>query len=395
MAYENLKNAIRQAIKQNGNQEITGPILQSTLLNIVDNIVNNIAEVVQESGEAEDKVMSQKAVSDKLSDLAEKQREFQEWKKSEYTEVHVDSNYHLLESRDKVGKKTIYTSLSFNQVIDVEYLKSEYLKLEVDSNYKIHHAIKKDGTHVFNKLEGYHTEGVINTYINNKKDNADVNDITDTNGLTWNAIGTSVTQGYYSDGGDGSNGAELLTPKLYVAQVADELGLTARNYGAGGTTLAKRDTSTSSIVERTCGLNGRPTLPDADIWTIEGAPNDLLYHTKLGNYSSSSYEIDTIYGALKRIIEYVQDRPNNPRLMLILWCFQKYEHDNEKYAYDIEKAYKWASHHYGVPFLNLRECSGLSPSNIYRMTIGDGVHPSPNGTNMFKHKIAKFIKNNL
>ena len=35
MAYENLKNAIRQAIKQNGNQEITGNLLQSTLLNII------------------------------------------------------------------------------------------------------------------------------------------------------------------------------------------------------------------------------------------------------------------------------------------------------------------------------------------------------------------------
>ena len=35
MAYENLKAAIKQAIKQNGNQEITGDILQSTLLNMV------------------------------------------------------------------------------------------------------------------------------------------------------------------------------------------------------------------------------------------------------------------------------------------------------------------------------------------------------------------------
>lgn len=38
MAYENLKAAIKQAIKQNGNQEITGNLLQSTLLNIVNNI---------------------------------------------------------------------------------------------------------------------------------------------------------------------------------------------------------------------------------------------------------------------------------------------------------------------------------------------------------------------
>lgn len=38
MAYENLKSAIKQAIKQNGNQEITGNLLQSTLLNIVNTI---------------------------------------------------------------------------------------------------------------------------------------------------------------------------------------------------------------------------------------------------------------------------------------------------------------------------------------------------------------------
>ena len=38
MAYENLKAAIKQAIKQNGNQEITGNLLQSTLLNIVNTL---------------------------------------------------------------------------------------------------------------------------------------------------------------------------------------------------------------------------------------------------------------------------------------------------------------------------------------------------------------------
>lgn len=38
MAYENLKDAIGQVIKSNGNQEITGSILQSTLFNIVNTI---------------------------------------------------------------------------------------------------------------------------------------------------------------------------------------------------------------------------------------------------------------------------------------------------------------------------------------------------------------------
>lgn len=38
MAYENLKNSIKQTIKQNSNQEITGNLLQSTLLSIIDNV---------------------------------------------------------------------------------------------------------------------------------------------------------------------------------------------------------------------------------------------------------------------------------------------------------------------------------------------------------------------
>ena len=135
MAYENLKAAIKQAIKQNGNQEITGNLLQSTLLNIVNTLgadykflgfaspstvpptseegrlfyfaseageyINfptsgenthitigeglclftkeansdywkeeTLIDIVQESGEAKDKVMSQKAVSSELNDLS-------------------------------------------------------------------------------------------------------------------------------------------------------------------------------------------------------------------------------------------------------------------------------------------------------------------------------------
>ena len=135
MAYENLKSAIKQAIKNNNNQEITGDLLQSTLLNIVNTIgadykflgfaspstvpptneegrlfyfasaageyINfpttgentrivtgeglylftkeansnywkeeTLIGIVQELGEAEDKVMSQKVASNKLNDLS-------------------------------------------------------------------------------------------------------------------------------------------------------------------------------------------------------------------------------------------------------------------------------------------------------------------------------------
>lgn len=68
MAYENLKAAIKQVIKNNNNQEITGDLLQSTLLNIINTAT---FEIVQGLGEAKDKVMSQKAVKTELDKKAD------------------------------------------------------------------------------------------------------------------------------------------------------------------------------------------------------------------------------------------------------------------------------------------------------------------------------------
>lgn len=39
--YEELKNAVKAVIKQNGNEEITGTILQNTLLSMISNIGAN------------------------------------------------------------------------------------------------------------------------------------------------------------------------------------------------------------------------------------------------------------------------------------------------------------------------------------------------------------------
>ena len=47
---------------------------------------------------------------------------------------------------------------------------------------------------------------------------------------------------------------------------------------------------------------------------------------------------------------------------------------------------------YGVPFLDLYSIGGFSANNVMRLTH-DGVHPTPNGTNMFYKKIVKAIEN--
>ena len=112
MAYEDLKSAIKQAIKNNNNQEITGTVLQNTLLSIINTIETNIdAElakkfgkdsIVQELGYAEDKVVSQKVVSDNFNDLSSKSKELEN-KKADVEQV--NNSLHDLEK--KIGERVV------------------------------------------------------------------------------------------------------------------------------------------------------------------------------------------------------------------------------------------------------------------------------------------------
>lgn len=67
---EQIKERIIQAIKENGNQEITGPVLQETLLAIVDDVyagLGTIPIVAQELGSSDKKVISQRVATDAIN----------------------------------------------------------------------------------------------------------------------------------------------------------------------------------------------------------------------------------------------------------------------------------------------------------------------------------------
>jgi hypothetical protein len=132
MAYENLKNAIKQVIKQNGNQEITGPTMQSTLLSMVD----NIPEVVQESGKAEDKVMSQKATSDKLSYLSGTLLEKVNSLKSKpfvLTDLERIENKCVINNAQLINNNFVFSSIVDLSKIDGQYKTLSVKALETES----------------------------------------------------------------------------------------------------------------------------------------------------------------------------------------------------------------------------------------------------------------------
>lgn len=153
MAYENLKNAIRQTIKQNGNQEITGNLLQNALLNIV----NAISEIiVQELGNAEDKAVSQKTVSDKLKSLQDTKVDKEEGKSlienevkeyfrvienEEFIMAVVDSEDRLLFGIYGATGKPYFPLNEMYHVIQNE----EYFALWLDSADHVLLGIRRDG----------------------------------------------------------------------------------------------------------------------------------------------------------------------------------------------------------------------------------------------------------
>lgn len=196
-------------------------------------------------------------------------------------------------------------------------------------------------------------------------------DTYDLTGLDWNAVGDSITEGYYDE-----------DDQLYVAKVASKTGLIAHNYGLGSCTIAVNDTYLhgQSIVERI------ENISDADIWTIQGGLNDQLYNSPIGNIYST--DTSTVYGALKSIVENIQKRENNPKILFIT---PLQSNRNSLYMQQLRQAMIDVADVYGINYVDLYAVGGFSTYNVMRLTH-DGVHPTPYGTNMFYKQIIRAIE---
>lgn len=192
-------------------------------------------------------------------------------------------------------------------------------------------------------------------------------------GKTWNAVGDSLTD-----------------MDLYESDVATRLGITVINCGLSSSTIAINNTylQNSSIVERVCGLNGNTPYNDVDIWTIMGGLNDKLYNSPLGTIEST--DLSTVYGALKKICEYIRSRANNPKL--ILFTPTQSNRDGE-YMQNVTIAIKRVAQLYSCPVIDLYNESGICHTNIANV-LQDGVHPNSIGKSMLVSTISSGIIRN-
>ncbi len=212
-----------------------------------------------------------------------------------------------------------------------------------------------------------------------------------------NFLGDSITEGA---------GASCVENR-YVSRIALDYGAICRNYGIGGTRIA-RQTSLSECAsgDRDFGSRVDEMDADADVIVIFGGTNDYGHgDAPIGNFCDTTP--DTFYGALHALYTSVINKyPDS--LVVVLTPLHRVGENNPNGENGRKSApaaplktycdaIKLVAEYYSIPVLDLYAASGIQPNlQILRekFTV-DGLHPNDAGHKKIAKMIAEFIKSYL
>ena len=197
----------------------------------------------------------------------------------------------------------------------------------------------------------------------------------------WVCIGDSLTE------------ENRRTTKHYFDYIFDKTGINVVNLGESGAGYKHP----SSVNSRTF-YQQVPYVPtDADVVTIFGSGNDLMYSYDLGTPSDSG--TTTICGCINKTIDDIITRIPTVQLGIVAPCpwidFPPSVANNamEKYTEAIQTICANRS----IPFLDLYHCSNLRPwtsegrAACYSNDEGNGVHPDENGHKILAPRFEGFL----
>lgn len=224
----------------------------------------------------------------------------------------------------------------------------------------------------------------INTFDNNFQILGLVNNRTDFNNLSFNAIGDSLTYGFITS----TN--RLTTP--YPEAVKNQLNLAgAYNNGVSGSTIANINQYSISSDER---LNN---YENAGVIAIMGGTNDYYNNIELGNLETEAE--NNFYGGYKKILnKLITNNPTSFIFTIIPPCsrYQANRLNEQNYSWlDMSNAIKEISKYFGVACLDMNSLGQLGYVNKNTWTV-DGTHFNQEYvSNVFAPKVANFIYNNI
>lgn len=207
-----------------------------------------------------------------------------------------------------------------------------------------------------------------------------------------NFLGDSITEGC------GASENSL----CYVSQVATKSGAICRNYGIGGTRIARQQTPTEPKWDQYFGSRVEGMENDADIVCIFGGTNDFGHgDAPIGEFSDRTD--DTYYGAWHNLCVSLITKYPTAKIAIFTPLHRCNEDnplgsDNKKIASLPLKGYvdivREVAEYYSLPVLDLYAESGLQPNVpvIKDIYMPDGLHPSDAGHEVLADKIIGFLK---
>lgn len=219
----------------------------------------------------------------------------------------------------------------------------------------------------------------------------------DLKNIKINFLGDSITEGA---------GATCVENR-YVNYIEINYGATCRNYGIGGTRIARQTKpSDCPAYDRDFASRVSEMDSDADVIVIFGGTNDYGHgDAPLGSFSDSTPF--TFYGALHNLYTSVINKYPEALIIVLTPLHRLGEQDpcgeagRKPTPMAPLKTYcdiiKEVAEHYSLPVLDLYATSGIQPDIpiLKEKYTADGLHPNNRGHEKLAKMIARFIANNI
>ena len=216
-------------------------------------------------------------------------------------------------------------------------------------------------------------------------------------GKKINFLGDSITEGHGTSDWGTKPFHQLLRIRCGLAE--------ARNYGKGGTKIARLPVVTDHPFDQDFNLRAPDMNHDADAVVVFGGTNDFGHGTiPLGDMESR--DIHTFYGGLHSLCTFLintyKDKPiifMTPlhRLNEVLDHNNRVKdgNTNARPLVEFVRAVREVCEFYGIPVLDLyRDCALYGQNWAWcEKYMPDGLHPSDAGHELIANKLQRFLEN--
>ena len=211
--------------------------------------------------------------------------------------------------------------------------------------------------------------------------------------MVINFLGDSITQGAGAD----------CVENTYVSLVGTMLGCEAKNYGVGGTRIAKQKTPSSEPIYDQDFLMRSEEMGDADFVFVFGGTNDYGHgDAEMGALDSE--DVYTFCGGVNTLFKKLIARYGKEKLCIIL-PLHRYDEENlygdgsktkpcgslQDYVNNL----KTLANQYGLEMMSFDAEFPIPTTCAGDDLTVDGLHPNNKGHKLIAEKICEYVRKKI